>query len=74
MRAGDLKGTHTQVAYTTKPDDAAFWQRLCRETGRESQPRIVRPDATTHFNLIRYELQRPTERMKKVSAWARDSV
>lgn len=48
------------IAYTTKPDDAAFWQELCRKTGRESQLRIIRPDGHSRFNLIRYELERPT--------------
>lgn len=48
------------VAFTTKPDDAEFWQRLCAATGRSSQLRIVRPDGNTFFNLIRYELERPS--------------
>ncbi|MFN0011718.1 MAG: type IV secretory system conjugative DNA transfer family protein [Phycisphaerales bacterium] len=49
------------VAYCTKPDDAAFFERLCRESGRLPQLRIIRPDGRTHFNLIRYELQRPSQ-------------
>ncbi len=48
------------VAYTTKPDDADFWIRLCRDAGRLSQLRILRPDGRTHFNLIRYEMERPS--------------
>jgi hypothetical protein len=48
------------VAYTTKPDDAAFWTDLCRRAGRSRQLRIVRPDGQTQFNIIRYELERTT--------------
>jgi TraM recognition site of TraD and TraG len=48
------------VAYTTKPDDARLWVELCRKTGRLPHLRVVRPDGGTFFNIIRYELERPT--------------
>lgn len=49
------------AAFTTKPDDAAFWQRLCRETGRNRDLIFVRPDGKSRFNLIDYELGRKAE-------------
>ncbi len=48
------------VAYTTKPEDAAFWERLCDQAGRRDHLLIVRPDGKTHFNLMRYEMERLT--------------
>lgn len=48
------------AAYTTKPDDAAWWIELCRRTGRLAHLRLVRPDGESHFNMVRYELERPS--------------
>lgn len=48
------------AAYTTKPDDAAWWIELCRKAGRLAHLRLIRPDGQSHFNLIRYELERPS--------------
>ncbi len=48
------------VAYTTKPEDAAFWRKLCHQAGRLDHLLIVRPDGRSHFNLMRYEMERTT--------------
>lgn len=46
------------VAFTAKPDDAAYWQELCRKTGRTLDLRIVRPGGEHHFNISMHELSR----------------
>jgi hypothetical protein len=48
------------IAYATKSDDHTFWDRVCASSGRADRLRVVRPGGVHHFNLIRYELERPT--------------
>lgn len=47
------------VAFGAKPDDAPWFEHICRRAGRSHHLRVIRPDGLTHFNLCRYELSRP---------------
>ncbi len=47
------------LVLTTKPDDRAFWQRLCSETGRRDDLIIFAPGSPWRFNPLDYELNRP---------------
>jgi hypothetical protein len=46
------------AVYAAKPGDAAYWEDLCRKTGRLHDLRIVRPGGTHHFNMMLHELSR----------------
>lgn len=50
------------LVLTVKPDEAARWERLCRETGRECDFIHVTPTSGHKLNFLQYELQRPGER------------
>jgi hypothetical protein len=51
------------LVLTVKPDEAARWERMCRETGRESDFIHVAPTSGHKLNFLQYELQRPGERL-----------
>jgi len=51
------------LVLTVKPDEAARWERMCRETGRECDFIHVTPNSKYKLNFLQYELQRPGERL-----------
>jgi hypothetical protein len=51
------------LVLTVKPDEAARWERLCRETGRECDFIHVTPTSGHKLNFLQYELERPGERL-----------
>ena len=51
------------LVLTVKPDEAARWERMCRETGRECDFIHVTPTSGYKLNFLQYELKRPGERL-----------
>ena len=51
------------LVLTVKPDEAARWIRLCRETGREDDCIHVTATSGHKLNILQYEAQRPGERI-----------
>jgi hypothetical protein len=58
-----LKAEFGGLVLTVKPDEAARWERMCRETGRSNDFIHVTPTSGHRFNFLQYEIQRPDERL-----------